>query len=61
MGQDVIEEAELKAHATNGRLANGSSGAQAHDENDQTNENIFLFIPNLIGGYYDSSAMLARG
>jgi CDP-diacylglycerol--inositol 3-phosphatidyltransferase len=51
MGQDVIEEAELKAHATNGHLTNGTSGDAAHAESDQTDENIFLFIPNLIGGY----------
>jgi CDP-diacylglycerol--inositol 3-phosphatidyltransferase len=51
MGQDVIEEAELNANATNnGHLTNGTSGDVAHNESDQTDENIFLFVPNLIGG-----------
>lgn len=58
MVQDVIEEHEFEqangqanGHA-NGRL-NGKPAGSAHDElleeEEQTNENIFLFIPNLIG------------
>ncbi|KAK4504803.1 hypothetical protein PRZ48_002765 [Zasmidium cellare] len=51
MGQDVIEEPELKqanGH-TNGRPLNGKPRGPVEEESNQTNENIFIFIPNLIG------------
>lgn len=51
MGQDVIEEPELK-HSnghTNGRPLNGKPRGSVEEEDEQTNENIFIFIPNLIG------------
>lgn len=54
MVQDVIEETEI-AHANgvraNGKPVNGKlrGGALHEEDSDQTNENIFLFIPNLIG------------
>ncbi|EMF15423.1 CDP-OH_P_transf-domain-containing protein [Sphaerulina musiva SO2202] len=50
MVQDVVDEKEL-AHA-NEFIQNGHpkpSGGVAHDDDEETNENIFLFIPNLIG------------
>lgn len=53
MGQDVIEKPELKhanGHA-NGRPLNGKPRGPVKEESDQTNENIFIFIPNLIGEY----------
>lgn len=54
MVQDVIEEPELaraNGKHTNGRPLNGRprGGQVQEEEPDQTNENIFLFIPNLIG------------
>lgn len=52
MVQDVVDEKEL-AHA-NEFIQNGHpkpSGGVAHDDDEETNENIFLFIPNLIGEY----------
>lgn len=51
MGQDVIEEPELKhanGHA-NGKAMNGKPRELMPLEDDQTDENIFVFIPNLIG------------
>lgn len=53
MGQDVIEEPELKhtnGHA-NGRPLNGKPRGPVQEESDQTDENIFVFIPNLIGKF----------
>lgn len=62
MVQDVVDETELarangnhtSGGSMNGRPINGKPRAPAHDavagaEDDQTNENIFMFIPNLIG------------
>ena len=58
MVQDVVDEKELAAANGNGP-ANGSiqnghpkgSGGVVEDDDEETNENIFLFIPNLIGEY----------
>ena len=54
MAQD--EEPNMNGHANgslaNGRPLNGHAKGAAHDEmedDDQTDENIFLFVPNLIG------------
>lgn len=57
MGQDVIEDVGLKASTNtrttaNGRLSNGSANTvvpATEQEGAPARENIFLFIPNLIG------------
>lgn len=53
MVQDVVDPSELaRANGNaNGRAMNGKPRApvQADVEDDQTDENIFVFIPNLIG------------
>lgn len=53
MVQDVVDEQELaravsNGHA-NGRLRNGKPRGPIIEEDEETNENIFLFVPNLIG------------
>lgn len=56
MVQDVFDEKELArakgdAHA-NGKPVNGTPRGPVQDEeDDQTDENIFVFVPNLIGEY----------
>lgn len=53
MVQDVIEESQLRqanGHA-NGRPLNGKPRGAEIQESDETDENIFLFVPNLIGKY----------
>lgn len=58
MVQDVVDEKKLaeangQGHS-NGSIQNGhpkGSGSVVEDDDEETNENIFLFIPNLIGEY----------
>lgn len=49
----LAREAEMKQAQANGRPANGvpRAPAQEEEEDEQTDENIFLFVPNLIGRY----------
>lgn len=73
MVQDVVDETELaRANGTrangapvNGRPMNGKPRAPAQAvakevQNDQTDENIFLFIPNLIGEHHISAPVVKR-
>lgn len=55
MVQDVVDEtvlAQANGNKASGRPMNGKPRAPAQveeEDDDQTKENIFLFIPNLIG------------
>ena len=61
MDQHVVNEEDLSEHATNERIQNGSLRGPLHDGGEeQTDENIFLFIPNLIGSRLDGKTLSTR-